>query len=465
MARPQQKGTPDLPADMNMDNENWRKSRITKALTDAGLVQSFAEANARLQQVAFGVALGDDQRQTPAGQAACLTALATSIKCFGKASLACSVPETPILANIPLGKTLGEVASAMGAIVGRDLDPLTTHVLRIGEAKPHDSPWQINAWWNRWLTGSRIGYGEKPGDAGLALAGVFSGALAVRQVFADIRLGRNPTEHSVSLWRPWEAVDLSDIGPAQFILPDRYWMTGLGHLGQALIWNLVWMNMENGGYAVLQDDQYISPENRATSLLVWDDKCIRKSRLAAHWLEHAGWETELIERRHQGDIKLRPEDPALLLAGLDDVKPRRLLAKTGFDYMIDTGIGHGAYDFEAIQIRVIPKAAASAADQLWGQNEEVERRSRLLAKPAYAALEAEIGPCGTVPFADASVAAPFVGATTGALAIAQAARLASCQEVPRLLQIELATPDMVLGCEMTGRPSESIGGKRMSIST
>ena len=53
---------------------------------------------------------------------------------------------------------------------------------------------------------------------------------------------------------------------------------------------------------MLQDDQRVREENQATSLLVLAQPKIgeRKVRLASTWLEHSGWETELIERRHRG---------------------------------------------------------------------------------------------------------------------------------------------------------------------
>ena len=67
------------------------------------------------------------------------------------------------------------------------------------------------------------------------------------------------------------------------------------------------------------------------------------------WLEACGWRTEMIERRHHGDIVLTEADPPYLLSGLDRLKPRLILARHGFPYMLDAGIGHGAGDFEGIQ--------------------------------------------------------------------------------------------------------------------
>ena len=38
----------------------------------------------------------------------------------------------------------------------------------------------------------------------------------------------------------------------------------------------------------------------------------RKTRIAAAWIEKAGWTTSLIERRHYGDIALRENDPTIV---------------------------------------------------------------------------------------------------------------------------------------------------------
>lgn len=67
-------------------------------------------------------------------------------------------------------------------------------------------------------------------------------------------------------------------------------------------------------------------------------------------------------------------------------------------------------------------------DGLWSKvNAAQEDNPKLLSRPAYVELERHVGQCGTVEFAQASVAVPFVGAATGALVIASAIRLASLQ--------------------------------------
>jgi len=78
--------------------KHWKRSRITKALTDSARAGSFKEAEARLDAVRIAVVLGFDQGATAAGQAAALTAVATARKCFGRVTLV-SQADAPLIAH------------------------------------------------------------------------------------------------------------------------------------------------------------------------------------------------------------------------------------------------------------------------------------------------------------------------------------------------------------------------------
>lgn len=435
-------------------NDHLARSRVTKALTDAALSASFAAAEATLDAVRPCVVLGKADAATPAGQTAALTAVVTARKCFGRVRLAGAGLDVPLLQPLLAGPTIGIAARALGADVNASIGEETTHLIRIGDTTPWLG-WQVSAWWDRWLAGTRLS-GGRSGSPSLALAGMFAGALAVRQVFAHVRHGTPARDATLSLWEPSTAASPGLSGPKHYTIPTRLWLVGLGHLGQALVWGLLALPLRGDRYAVLQDDQWIGVENEPTSLLVGaDDVGIRKVRVASCWLDHAGWSTEIIERRHYGDIRRTEQDPLILLSGLDDLRPRRVLAGLDFDYMIDMGIGRGATDFEALQVRVISKG--SCTDGLWLDEVSNSPRDRLMGRPAYTALDRDIGQCGVIPLADASVAVPFVGAATAALALAQLARLGAMQPAVRLLQVELGAPDMVLdgGSGEKPRPSSA----------
>lgn len=437
------------------------RSRVTKALTDANLAASFAAAEARLDSVRACLVIGAEAARTPAGQSAALAAVVTARKCFGRVQLAGEGLDTPLLQPLVIGRKLGDAAKALGSHVAAAIEPGTTHLVRIDNTIPW-SGWQVSTWWNRWLAGTRTSP-QVGGSASFALAGMFAGALAVRQAFANVRSNSPPRDESVSLWEPDRTASPDRIGPTRFTMPNRLWLVGLGHLGQAFVWGLLALPFQGERFIILQDDQLIGVENEPTSLLVGEgDIGRRKVRVAAHWLDHAGWTTELIERRHLGDIRLTDQDPRILLAGLDHVRPRRILAKHGFDYMIDAGIGHGARDFESLQIRTIP--AGASIENLWHDESATSRREQLLAKDAYSALEQSVGQCGVVPLADASVSVPFVGAITSALALAQLARLGSMVPAIALLQLELGAPAMVIGGDVIEAPSTFLGGETFILS-
>ena len=410
------------------------------------------------------VVLGDDQARTPAGQAAALTALAAAYKCFGRVSLATNAEAASLISPLLIGPTIADATRTLGGAVGRNIPTDATHLVRIG-AGPEWAGWRVDCWWDRWLAGTRTNSSAYMGDSRLSLSGVFAGALSVRQIFASARIG--PSHHardiSISLWEPWTVAGSTSRGPTRFTATNALWLVGLGHLGQAFVWNLLMLPYRESRHMVLQDDQRVGEENRATSLLVLPRQKIgeRKVRLTSAWLECSGWETALIERRHRGELRPTADDPPFLLSGLDDLAPRKLLAEAGFDFTVDAGIGHGPGDFEGIQVRIIPNGGS--VEGLWNASENGTSKDRLLAGKAYLSLEREIGACGTFTIANASIAVPFVGAAAGALTIAQVMRLASMQSGGALIQMELAAPEMVIDGGQSATPHSYLGGEIIDL--
>ena len=303
------------------------------------------------------------------------------------------------------------------------------------------------------------------GDSRLSLSGVFAGALAVRQIFAGARIG--PSYHardiSVSLWEPWTVVGSTSRGPTRFTAPNALWLVGLGHLGQAFVWNLLTLPYREARRMVLQDDQRVGEENQATSLLVLAHPRIgeRKVRLTSAWLECAGWETALIERRHRGELRPTADDPPFLLSGLDDLAPRKAAGGGGFRLYGRCRSRAWSWRLRGNSIRVIPKG--KSVEGLWNASENATSKDRLLAGQAYQSLERQIGACGAFTIANASVAVPFVGAAAGALTIAQVMRLASMQSGGTLIQIELAAPEMVIDGGQSATPHSYLGGEIIDL--
>ena len=128
-----------------------KRSRVLKALADAARVGSFGEAEARLDAVQLNIVVGADQIGTSAGQAAVLTAVTTARKCFGRVTLV-ATGNAPLIATLPIGPTVIEAASRLGATITSEPDANVTHTVRIGTCIK-SAGWNLRCWWDRWLSG------------------------------------------------------------------------------------------------------------------------------------------------------------------------------------------------------------------------------------------------------------------------------------------------------------------------
>jgi hypothetical protein len=124
--------------------------------------------------------------------------------------------------------------------------------------------------------------------------------------------------------------------------------------------------------------------------------------------------------------------------------------------MIDAGVGHGAFDFEIGQIRVVPKGAD--IEGLWSHAAKPKNIDALLETPPYRKHARNYDGCGTFTLAEASAAVPFVGATIGALTIAQLLRVASMSSTPRIMQVELGAPEAAIAGMMNPAAADALGG-------
>ncbi|MHB8884701.1 MAG: hypothetical protein ACYC5H_06380 [Methylovirgula sp.] len=433
-----------------------RHSRIAKALTDRkNNALSFAASEALLRATKVAIVLSDDAGASPAAQAACLTAMATGVKCFGSAAIVAD-EKTPLTKPMRCGTTLGEAAKFFGATVKAAPED-GSHIIIIGEHVPESGKAFVRCWWDDWTAGVIPGWDDLPlGGNQNPLSGVAAGALAVREVFASVignqRAGKRTS--MVSLWEPWKAPEKAEAGPAVVSVAAKQWFVGLGHLGQGYLWSLALLP-GSGELLVLQDDQEAGEENEATGLLTYSsDIGSRKTRVAAAWLEPA-WKTSLIERRHRSDTQLTNEDPAIAFAGLDNLPARFAIARVGFDYMVDAGVGHGPVDFESLQLRVLRKG--TDPETQWSAKEATKDVEAMLYCDAYRDYIVKHDRCGAFQLAEGSVAVPFVGAFVGALAVAQGIRIASGLPTVEILQAELGAPSMATAGRLHEKVNEPIG--------
>ena len=440
--------------------EHLKLSRITKPLTDSQGIE-FILAEQRLASVYIAIVADEISRTSIAGQAALLMALATSRKVFNHVVLVSS-KDIGLRRPIPGANTLISAAHILGVDVSQEIPATTTHTI-IFDASQSGHGFIVRCWWDRWCAGVLPKWDTRPlGEDWNPLAGSFAGALAIREIFAQILGSRvnNPRTSVISIWEPWKKAEDAESGPTNIFIPKNLWIVGLGHLGQGFLWNLG-MLPAHGEKLVLQDYQYAGIENEATGLLT-THTCIgmRKTRVAARWIEQFGWKTELIERKITSETKISPDDPSLVISGLDNPRPRLDVLNAGFAYMIDSGVGHGPVDFESSQIRVFAKGDAPS----WSHGIPNRGRESLMEKAPYKTI-AKSNPCGAFQLADASVAVPFVGAAIGALAVTQALRLAAMLEAPSLIQIELSAPDFSSANRLAPKPTVGLGCVSLNLKT
>ena len=126
-------------------------------------------------------------------------------------------------------------------------------------------------------------------------------------------------------------------------------------MGQAFLWALSALPFTDPGNVslVLQDRDMVTEENWATSVLVKDETYgSLKTKVAEHWASAKGFDTRRIDRRLSARDRLEDDDPRLALSGVDKVEARRLMAKVGFDCIVDAGLGRTASDFDRYRVTV-----------------------------------------------------------------------------------------------------------------
>lgn len=408
-------------------------SRIRAVLVNSGR-HTFSEAEQKLAESRLSLFLGEDAADTPAGQAAFLTAAVTGARCFGKVSVHGRI-DRPLLLPLPLGaKSLAEAAITLGAQATSA--PVPGRPVLIGSVPDPGDGWSVQACWNGWTAG--VSPGTKPvaiGRSDCALAGVAAGALAIGQAFlaeqGDLRAGR--MSHSLSLWAPELGEEAAHPpGPAstEMHLPTALWLVGLGNLGQAYLWSLTLLPYPRPEDVLLflQDDDPVGPENWGTSILVERGRYgVLKTRVGEEWATARGFQVRRIDRRLDERLLRSDAEPGLALAGLDRMPARRLLGRRGFEYVIDAGLGATVADYRKFRINVFD-SAGNPADHFHGVEDPTAQVAQdLMQLPAYQDLARARGDsgCGAAMLAQRSVAVPFVSAIVGALAVTQAIRIAS----------------------------------------
>lgn len=408
-------------------------NRVAKILVDSGEAPTVEQALDMLKGYALTVEIGPDIARSPTLQAAVLTAVNAGRRCFlggvqvvGDVDVDLKVPwQSCKTLRDAITDLWGEVTpiAASGRprmIVGDVENPATSAGIA------------VRATFDGWSAG------VVPLDSGRRLpelqeftpSGVLAGALAVSEAFqslcGNVLAGRR--EVGLSLWRLEESATWlsgADAGPELEKLPSRLWIIGLGHLGQAFLWTLGFLPYADAGNLelVLQDHDTLVNANDSTSLLTTTEIIgKRKTRAMARWCEERGFSTTITERRFAADFQVSGDDPPVALCGVDNAQARAALEYPGFGRVIEAGLGGGIREYLDFQMHTFP--AEKSAQERWGRVAQEGSANGLLERPAYKALASEgLDQCGLTTLAGRTVGAPFVGAATSAIVVAELLRM------------------------------------------
>jgi hypothetical protein len=418
-------------------------NRLAKLDLDLGESSDPEAAMARLKGYAAHIRLGPEIAGSAAHQIAVLTLVnILSRFALGGVTLSGSF-DAPMLAPWPCRTLMGAV-EALGGAAGEPAGDCPTAV--VGTANDHvDRAVQLT--FEGWRGGIvPAGAARLNETMGTAISAVLAAAIGAAEIFAMLRdepaAGRRP--RGVSVWRPdgdQDWLSPASDGPPLSLLPTRLWILGLGHLGQAFLWALAMCPYADRAEVslVLQDMDNITASTASTSILTTRTSRGRKTRDVARTLEAIGFSTVIVERPFDDQFKRRPEDPSVLICGVDNAHARSQLEAPGFPLIVEAGIGRTAQDFQAVRLHTFP-TRRKAAD-LW-KPEVVDLTSTVAETPGYQRLrERGVDECGLARLADTAVGAPFVGTVAGVLMLGQVLRLLHGDQLDAVIDLDLRALD------------------------
>jgi hypothetical protein len=439
---------------MNLDD----LGRTFKLELDEGRAQTEEDARRLVATYRLGLRLGEGFEASPSATAAALTAINCAVRAFPGGVFVAADPAAVLTHGWGLGRPLSSVLASLGAQPVDHLPDDFGHVLSIAEPREATStpgPRVLYPTWASWSGGVVFDPAERLlEDDDRPLAGVLAGALGVSEAFQATRgfavAGRRTI--GISLWRPdvpWREPDA--VGPSLEVLPEKMWLLGLGHLGQAFAWLIGCLPYPPGAPLVgLVDPQVIVKANADTGLLTTiDDVGLRKARVVAAALERRGATTIVVERLFEEAFRPLRDEPIIAFAGFDSPAPRRLLEAAQFARVVDAGLGRGVKGYLDVMIHSFPSELR--ATTAFPETRRADPNA-VLDQPAYAAeisrLEAdgmteEAARCGLLEVADRTVGAAFVGTVASCLVVAE--ELRALVDGPRyeVVSVSLRSPEHV----------------------
>jgi hypothetical protein len=432
-----------------------RVDRTAKRFFDTDEARSFEEADEMSRRLILQVSVGPTVTHSRTQLAALLTVVNAGHRAF-RGGVRVLADDTACLEHgWGVGRGLHEAIKHFGGEVVTDLD-VDHPTVCIGEASRARGRVVLFPTWHGWCAGVVERSERRLDDHGMELAGVAAGALAVSEAFqlvtGAIGLGRR--EVGLSLWLPgsdWR--DGVNTGLPIACLPAKVWSLGLGHLGQAYMWNLGFLPYANPADLDigLVDFDEIEEGNHATGMLTAPGDCgLRKTKVVAQMLESVGITPRVVDRRF--DLNFWPQDgePTVALGGFDKPQPRTLLGGGRFSRVIDGGLSTGSDGYLSMIVYSFPSTVEPArefsdvAEHRSGPpgalGENYEREVRRLVDDGIASDEAR---CGMTMVAEVAVAAAFVGCVAGALVLADLLRFIHGGADVSVLRCDLRSPSDV----------------------
>jgi hypothetical protein len=389
--------------EMAMGNYSMAESlhRLIKEALDSGAAASIGEAEEMFKGFRVGFEISEEDGQDAMQQAALLTGVALARRVFlGGVRVSCP-QAAPMKLGLPVGKTLGEaVVNLGGELADYDSgDPLVTFG---SQPRKRSDRFHIRTVFEGWRGGIVPAHSEitMAGSEAVPLAPMLAAALAINECFAFVRnrsviYGKRAV--GLSLWNlasSWDWTEPGSDGPPLRYLPDRLWLIGLGHLGQAFLWALSLLDYPDPSALsiVLQDVDEITPASVSTSVLT-DVSLVgcKKTRALADWCGTRGFEASIIERRFKADFCRQPEEPSIALCGVDNALARQDLDQAGFDFIVEAGLGRGHLDYRSMRLHTLPGPRSAAA--IWKSDDDVNGVEN---RPAYEKLfnDGSLDRCG-----------------------------------------------------------------------
>jgi hypothetical protein len=399
-----------------------------------------------------------------AGQAALLTAVITAVRAFGQVHVLLDAPEARVKLGVLRGLTLAEALVREGAQLVtasnvRPNDAWPVVLVGAGTSAPATahSSLVLRITWSGWVaTVSPASAAEPRSDGCGVLAAIAAAALGISEAFGAVRTrpGSDAGFRTVqlNLWNPHAPA--TDDGPKLTHAPLSWWLVGVGHLGQAYAWVISWLHYEDLAAVeiALQDTDRTVPANHSTGILTPKGSTgVRKTRLVASRLEHAGFDTRILERRLDIDLHLHEGETHVALLGVDNLPTRRLVSNVGWRFAVDIGLGSGPTNFCSLLLRRFPGATRSDQVQAWT---EPMPNSVVPPTRAFVDLQQRGDECGVVELAGKAVGASFVGVAAACLAIAEVTRELHGGTGHDILTYDLDTTD--LRSAISNNPADTI---------